>query len=73
MMDFFSSLLSYIEIAWEFFLNFINSMATLAAALSGAVRVPVIAATSMWAPIAASVTAVAGFAVVKLLLGRSSV
>lgn len=73
MMDFFSSLLTYVELAWQFCLNFFESLKSLASALAGAVGVPVVAATSMWAPIAASVTSVAGFALVKMLLGRSNV
>lgn len=73
MVDFFSSLISYIEIIWDFFLNFINSFLTFVTTLVGAVALPPMITPVMWAPISASILAVAGFAVVKIVLGRSNV
>lgn len=73
MLSFFENIISYIEIAWTFFLNLINSLLSLATALVGAVMVPDFVSTRMWGPIGACCLAVTGFAVVKMIVGRSSV
>ena len=73
MLTFFESIISYIEIIWGFFLNLINSLLSLVTAIAGAVIVPSSLATYMWGPIGSCVLAVAGFAVVKMLVGRSNV
>lgn len=73
MLNFFENVISYIEIAWSYFLNLINSLLSLASALLGAVLVPDLVATRMWGPIGACCLAVTGFAVIKMIVGRSSV
>ena len=72
-MSFFDTLISYIEIAWNFFLNIINSMFSLLTALLGATIVPPVVVTHMWGPIGACCLAVTGFAVIKMIVGRSNV
>lgn len=72
MLDFFSSLMSYIEQIWDFFLNMINTLITFTTTVVGAVALPSMIAHLMWAPIASCISALAAFAVVKLLLGRGN-
>lgn len=72
MLDFFSSLLSYIEIIWSWFLNFIDTLLNFLTTLTTAVLLPPAIALNMWPPIATCVLAVAGFSTVKIILGRSN-
>lgn len=73
MLNFFESIISYIELIWEWFLNFIDSLLSLITAVAGAALVPVTVTPYMWGPIGSCILAVSGFAVVKMLVGRSNV
>lgn len=73
MLSFFESLMSYIELIWGFFLNLINSLLSLFTALLGALTVPERMVTLMWGPIGSCCLALTGFAVVKMIVGRSNV
>lgn len=73
MVSFFESIISYIEIVWGFFLNLVNSLLSLVTAIAGAVVIPNSLMAYMWGPIGSCVLAVAGFAVVKMLVGRSNI
>ena len=73
MLDFFSSLISYIELIWEFFINLINTLGIFIETLIGAAVLPPLLTGYVWAPIASAIVSLAGFAVVKMLVGRSNV
>ena len=73
MLDFFSSIMSFIQAIWDFFLNLINTLMTLIETLAAAVVLPPLLTGYVWAPIASSIVAVAGFAVAKMIVGRTNV
>lgn len=73
MLDFFSSLVSYIEIIWDFFLGLIETLITFITTLVQAALLPPMLVGYVWAPIATCILSVAGFAVVKIIIGRSNV
>lgn len=73
MLSFFESIIAYLEIAWGFFLNLCNSLFSLFTALLSAVMIPDLVATRMWGPIGACCLALTGFAIIKMIVGRSSV
>lgn len=73
MLDFFSSLISYIETIWVFFLNMIETLLTFVQTLAGVTILPPLLVRNMWAPIATCVLSVVGFSVIKLLIGRSNI
>lgn len=73
MLDFFGSIMSYIEQIWDFFLNMINTLITFTTTVAGAVVLPPMLSRLMWAPIASCIVSLAAFALVKLLLGRGNV
>lgn len=73
MLNFFEALFSYIEVIWGFFLNFINSLLGLFTTLLSAVILPEQVAHYMWGPIGTSCLALTGFAIVKMIVGRSNV
>lgn len=72
-MSWFDSFFSYLGLIWQYFLNFVNTLLTFITALVGAVGFPALVAATVWGPIATCVIAVAGFAIVKIILGRSNV
>lgn len=73
MLDFFSSLMSYIETIWDFFLNLIETLVTFITTLTQAALLPPMLLGYVWAPIASCIVSVAGFAIVKMIIGRSNV
>lgn len=73
MLNFFQTIIEYIQIIWEFFLNIINSLLTLFTTLLMAATVPVSVAGLMWPPIGTCVLAITGFSIVKMIVGRSNV
>lgn len=73
MLDFFQTLISYVELVWGFFLNLISSLLSLITALVGAMIIPQTLYGYMWGPIGAAVLAVTAFSVVKMLIGRNNV
>lgn len=73
MLDFFSSLMSYIETIWSFFLNLIETLVTFITTLTQAALLPPMLLVYVWAPIGTCILSVAGFAVVKMIIGRSNV
>lgn len=72
MLDFFSSIISYIETIWDFFLNLIETLLSFIQTLATAVLLPPMLTGYVWAPIASSIVAVAGFSIVKMIVGRSN-
>ncbi len=72
MLDFFGTIIGYIETIWDFFLNLINSLLTLISALASAILLPPVVALAAPSFLAASVTAVAGIAICKLIIGRDN-
>ncbi len=72
MLDFFETVIGYIEMVWDFFLNLINSLLTLITTLVSAVLLPPAVAVMVPSFLAASVTAVAGIAICKLVIGRDN-
>lgn len=73
MFDFFETLIEYISMAWEFFLNFLSSLAELISAIGSAMILPGIMVQFCGGILGASIMAVSSFAVVKMLLGRNNV
>lgn len=73
MLDFFNSIISFIETIWDFFLNLINTLLTFIQTLTEAVLLPPMLLGYVWPPIASCIVAVAGFAIVKMIVGRSNV
>lgn len=72
MLDFFETVVGYIEMVWDFVLNLINSLLTLITTLVSAVLLPPAVAVMVPSFLAASVTAVAGIAICKLVIGRDN-
>ena len=73
MLNFFDTIVDYIQLVWQFFLNMITSLLNLFTAVSGAAQLPAIIIGYVFAPLGACMMAVVGFAVVKIIVGRSSV
>lgn len=73
MLDFFSSLMSYIEAVWGFFLNLIETLMTFITTVTQAALLPPMLLGYVWAPIASCIVSIAGFAIVKMIIGRSNV
>lgn len=73
LVTFFESLISYIELIWDIFLNIISGIADLVAAVISATVMPPALAAWIGGPIAASISAVAGFSILKIIVGRSNV
>lgn len=69
-MNFFDTIVSYLESIWQFFLNMLQSLSTLVMALSAATELPFTLTAIAPSFLAASVSAVSGIAIVKILLGR---
>lgn len=72
MLDFFETVVGYIEMVWDFVLNLINSLLTLITTLVSAVLLPPAVAVMVPSFLAVSVTAVAGIAICKLVIGRDN-
>lgn len=73
MLDFFNSILSFIELVWVWFLNLLNTLTMFIETLASAVSLPFWLSGYAWAPIATCIVAITGFAVVKMIIGRSNV
>lgn len=73
MLDFFNSILSFIELIWDFFLNLVDTLFVFVETLTSAVLLPPLLLGVVWAPIASCIVAVTGFAIVKMIIGRSNV
>lgn len=73
MLDFFELVVSYIELIWEFFLNFITSLLSLVTAVAGAMVLPNALIASIGGQLGASIIAVGSFSIIKLLVGRENV
>ena len=72
MLDFFGSIMSYIEVVWDFFLNLINSLLTFIDTLATAVTLPATISGFLWSPIASCMVSMVAFSVVKMIIGRSN-
>ena len=73
MLSFFEALMEYVGMAWQFLLNIITTTLSLVSALASAIIVPDMIMSHVGGIISASAVAVCGFAVIKILLGRSSI
>lgn len=73
MLNFFETIIGYLELIWDFFLNLINSILSLITAVAGAVVIPPQLLGLVFGPLGACIISVTGFAVVKIIIGRSSV
>lgn len=71
MLDFFSTLITYISLVWDYFLNFIKILLQAILTLAQVVTVPQFILSHMPPLIATSVIIVSGVAVFKLILGWS--
>lgn len=72
MLDFFGSVMSYIETIWDFFLNLVDSLLTFIETLASAVTLPATISGYLWAPIASCMISMVAFSVVKMIIGRSN-
>lgn len=70
MLDFFESIISYIDLIWNFFINAIRSLISLFTVLLGAVTLPQMLVNTVPSFLAVSVSAVASIALIKLIVGR---
>lgn len=73
MLNFFETIIDYIELVWNFFLNLINSLLSLVTAVAGAMIIPQSLPVYVFGPLGACILATSAFAVIKMLVGRSSV
>lgn len=72
MLDFFGTIIGYLEMVWSYFLNIINSMISFLSLILAATALPL--SISYYVPsfIASSVVAVSSIAVLKLIIGRDN-
>lgn len=72
MLNFFETIIGYVELIWNFFLNLLQSLLTLLVALLQALTLP--NKLVMFAPsfMAASILAVGAIAAIKLIIGRDN-
>lgn len=73
MLDFFQTIIEYVQLLFTFILNMVTSTINLLTALVSAIIVPQIAVGYVFAPLGACILAVVAFSVVKLILGRGNV
>lgn len=71
-LDFFDTIINYIEIIWNFFVNLISSIISLVTALLSAMIIPQTVHAWVFGPLGASVLAVMGIAGLKLIIGRDN-
>lgn len=72
MLDFFGTVIGYIEMVWNFFLNFLQSLLTLLTALLQAVTLPSKLVYMAPSFMSASILAVGAIAALKLIIGRDN-
>lgn len=73
MLNFFDTIIEYIEIAWSFLMNIINGLISLFTALAGAIFIPQALTAYVFGPLSAAVAAVMAFGVIKIIVGRNSI
>lgn len=72
MLNFFETVIEYIELGWNFFLNFLQSLLTLLVALLQAVTLPSKLAYMAPSFMSACILAVGAIAALKLIIGRDN-
>lgn len=72
MLNFFKTLIEYIQIAFQFLINIVSSLANLVAVVATASSLPVSLVKYVFAPLGASILACVAFGVLKLLVGRDN-
>ena len=72
MLDFFGTIIGYLEMVWSYFLNLINSMISFLTLILSATALPLSIAYYVPSFIASSVVAVSSIAVLKLIIGRDN-
>ena len=72
MLDFFGTIIGYLEMVWSYFLNLINSMISFLSLILAATALPLSIAYYVPSFIASSVVAVSSIAVLKLIIGRDN-
>lgn len=72
MFDFFDTIIEYITMAWEFFLNIISSTFELIKAIASAMVLPPTLLMHFGGVLGACILSVAAFSVVKMILGRNN-
>lgn len=73
MLDFFESLLMYIETAWGFFIGIIDYTLVLTKTVIGTVELPIMLSPFVPTVLWVSMSVIIALSVIKIILGRASI
>lgn len=71
MLSFLETIVNFFEMLWDFVVNLVESLVTLLGVIAEAILLPPVLIGYVPAIIGASISAVVGIAVAKLILGRT--
>lgn len=73
MLGFFDTIVQYIELVWQFFLNLVTGLANLLTMVVGASLIPQVLTGYVFAPLSAAILALTALGVIKIIVGRDSI
>ena len=73
MLNFFDTVIEYIQLVWQFFVNLITGLLNLLTMVIGASMIPQVLVGYVFAPLSAAILALTALGVIKIIVGRDSV
>lgn len=73
MLNFFDTIVEYIELVWQFVVNLVTGLINLLTMVVGASVIPQVLTGYMFAPLSAAILALTALGVIKIIVGRDSV
>ena len=73
MLNFFDTVVEYIELVWSYFLNLVTSLLNLLTMVVGATTIPQVLLGYVFAPLGSAMLALTALGVIKIIVGRSSI
>lgn len=73
MLSFFDTIIEYITLVWQYFVNMITGLLNLLTMVIGASMVPQVLTGYVFAPLSAAIFALVALGVIKIIVGRDSV
>lgn len=73
MLNFFDTVIEFIQLFWQFFVNQITGLLNLLTMVIGASMLPQVLVGYVFAPLSAAIVALTALGVIKIIVGRNSV